>query len=666
MKRPVARIMAACILGVLTTIAVAWSLAYFTTTASRQSRQSVLIRPEYYASFGRADTWGLTQVYWRAVAENGAGRWGVPDDLCVLPSWSAARSLTGPYPPASEFSNLPQTFEIGSGWPFRSLRAEFRDTPQGKPRSGNIYTVVSGIGLPTRAVKVGTIKVFKPLALPYDPIWPGFLGSSAFYSAYWLALLVGIPLARRIRRARRGRCAGCGYDHRGLTPGSPCPECGRAVMDSRSLGGWWPAVPPVAAALIIVAVTAPGLTVASEMGYTWERVMPVSLLRRQANGGSPAAVEEALRRLKAGTLSPKARESFIADALRVQADTTRRWEPRWGDLIEAAHAAGTLSQEQWQAYARNAVVLAVHPRSPVRVGDFTPFRVAEEARVGNGRILGLEISSFPPSLDGIAGTIEPNPDPRYRLPPEPRPSIARYTNGQLWPRGRSEGNWSIQPPDMRPGEPWGYVSVWPRAKRTGTVDFAAEFDVRIVENTFAPGAAATMPMPRPASTTPIVSYTVTLHAPVQVVDEGTETITLLTGDEDLAKAIAENVRPITPADADRFSPVPMLERGGPGQVYAKGSFKISALTVPVAFDIFWRSGEREWYAGSFAQMPTGAAQPRPQYRTLMKDFDAKAVDIILRPSLETARREPNMFRIWGGELVFPNIEVDPLPPPGSP
>lgn len=665
MKRPVARIMEACTLGVLTTIAVAWSLAYFTTTASRRTRQSVFIRPEYYASFGREDSWGLTQLYWRAVAENGAGRWGTPDDLCVLPSWSAARSLTGPFPPASEFSSLSQTFEVGSGWPFRSLRAEFRLRPQGAPRTVSMYTVVSGIGLPPRAVKVGTAKIFKPTALPYDPIWPGLLGSSAFYSAYWLALLVGIPVARRIHRARSGRCAGCGYDHRGLTLGSPCPECGGAVRESRSLGRWWPAIPPVAAALIIVAVAAPGLTLASEKGCTWERVMPVSLLRRQANGGSAAAVEEALRRFKAGSLSPKARERFIADALSAQADTGRRWEPRWGDLMEAAHAAGTLSQEQWQAYARNTVVLAVLPRSPVRVGDFTPFRISQEARVGNGHILGLEISSFPPSLDGVAGTIEPNPDPRYTLPPEPRPSIAQYS-GQLWPRGQAEANWSIQPPDMRPGEIWAYAPVWPRAKRTGTVDFAAEFDVRIVEYAFAPGAAATTPMPRPTSTTPVVSYTVTLHAPVQVVDEGAETITLLTGDDALAKAIAENVRPITPADADRFSQGPMLERGGPGQVYAKGSFKITSLTVPVAFDIFWRSGKREWYVGSFAQMPTGAGQPRPQYRTLIKDFDAKTVDIILRPSLETARREPNMFRIWGGELVFPNIEVEPLPPHGSP
>ena len=61
---------------------------------------------------------------------------------------------------------------------------------------------------------------------PTHPIAFGLGVDLAFFTA--VGVVIGnIPAFRRAARRRRGRCAGCGYDRRGLDLGKTCPECGR-------------------------------------------------------------------------------------------------------------------------------------------------------------------------------------------------------------------------------------------------------------------------------------------------------------------------------------------------------------------------------------------------------------------------------------------------------
>lgn len=64
--------------------------------------------------------------------------------------------------------------------------------------------------------------------LPIAPVWPGFAANTAVYGALaWFPWFVCVK-ARRVLRKRRGLCAGCGYDLRGLGDGAVCPECGKS------------------------------------------------------------------------------------------------------------------------------------------------------------------------------------------------------------------------------------------------------------------------------------------------------------------------------------------------------------------------------------------------------------------------------------------------------
>jgi hypothetical protein len=62
--------------------------------------------------------------------------------------------------------------------------------------------------------------------LPTRVWWPGMLANVGFFGGAWLLLLAGPGVVRQVIRRRRGGCAGCGYDVKGV---AVCPECGRAV-----------------------------------------------------------------------------------------------------------------------------------------------------------------------------------------------------------------------------------------------------------------------------------------------------------------------------------------------------------------------------------------------------------------------------------------------------
>jgi hypothetical protein len=160
---------------------------------------------------------------------------GVGPDLSNGAAPRAVRSAPydAPAPAASvsgrDFERLRGLCDaVDSGWPWRSL-AGWRCEVRPGLFSGGTTERVSARGYFALAEGGGVFH--GPLDerwVPFHPLWPGLLADAAAWSAAAWALLAGASAARRMRRAGRGRCPGCGHDRAGLAPSAACPECGRA------------------------------------------------------------------------------------------------------------------------------------------------------------------------------------------------------------------------------------------------------------------------------------------------------------------------------------------------------------------------------------------------------------------------------------------------------
>lgn len=124
-------------------------------------------------------------------------------------------------------------WRIEFGWPMKSLgwqKLTFR--PQydegSQSRVAEVLNAFEGRGAWRRGMEFGELgpQGQERRRLPLEPIWPGIAVDVGVWSAAWWGLLFGPGRARQWSRARRGACAVCGYDLRGL---ARCPECGAAA-----------------------------------------------------------------------------------------------------------------------------------------------------------------------------------------------------------------------------------------------------------------------------------------------------------------------------------------------------------------------------------------------------------------------------------------------------
>jgi len=212
-KRWTFRILIMLILGVVTTVGVAWGLA----AADRElaliqclqelnSETHVQAGLNVHRALGvaRYDLWYNNRTF---TVDNPWAEYG--PIVVRLPKWT----------PVDHTSNM-------------------RSTPHGSFVAGHY----NAFGLPSESLYYGVRMsedllsgdvegAFRVAAgdreyrLPLRPIFPGFIVNTLFYSGVWFGIFFGVGFFKRVLRRKRGRCVKCSYDlRREFDKG--CPECG--------------------------------------------------------------------------------------------------------------------------------------------------------------------------------------------------------------------------------------------------------------------------------------------------------------------------------------------------------------------------------------------------------------------------------------------------------
>lgn len=235
MRRTVFFVSLLVVLGVTTTVAVAWCYAGMSQPVLAKNRLSWWTK------------WGWSQGNGWIVREwQGPGKRARLIKVMKEKPFSNGEPFKPPYWSAANeqaTSNSGTIFEDERGWPFLSLRcAWMHEEPFSLPNEPIHGGLAIGAFEPEWLVKrqqtmmsvhpdFDYVYIDEHRALPLIPNWIGFIGSSIFYILVWAAIISafgGITLVRRWLRRRKGKCLRCGYFLKMLTS-KTCPECGLEI-----------------------------------------------------------------------------------------------------------------------------------------------------------------------------------------------------------------------------------------------------------------------------------------------------------------------------------------------------------------------------------------------------------------------------------------------------
>lgn len=218
-------LLGAAMLGLLTTIAATWGLAWSVDPQGRTARARQTVHHDDVGARWRLERYeneGLVRCAWYVEPGSAPGRRAALEASIdpLIPAWSVApRRDRARLEPMLHGDGMGVIIEDGVGWPLPALRSRAMMLASGAFACDGTGLVVARRG--------GTAPLISRLrVLPLEPILPGLAIDAAIASLLWLIPIVAIPEERRARRRRAGRCVACGFDRRG-DPAGPCPECGK-------------------------------------------------------------------------------------------------------------------------------------------------------------------------------------------------------------------------------------------------------------------------------------------------------------------------------------------------------------------------------------------------------------------------------------------------------
>lgn len=480
----------------------------------------------------------------------------------------------------------------------------------------------------------------------------------------WIALSIlallgvfGVALGVRGRRTDdHPVCRRCRFDLVGVEV-DRCPECGRDLSERRAVRTGNRSRRPMfiaggSLALVLAIAGAGALGWGAATKFNWNTVKPDWLLIMESSGSDTGRIEaalvELLARAVAGDLSGDRIADLARSGLARQADLSTPWIAQWGDIIEHAWSGQLLSDEEFQRYAKQAVLIW-NPRDPATTPiDYgwslvdprptTPIRVGEPTNL-MAYIGGRGASSSRLFLRPSIESLEINGAP---VEPRRRSFSHHGLVGGSGFGGLSAGTWT---PDST-GEHtvrfvWRLRVFAADTPRGGAWSGAASKQYDSDDPESPPGFMANL------ETTHIITYDHEYKISITVEPARVPHEVALVADPALADAVRESIS-LEFWDASR------TEHG----VLFRVRQTVDAPPVDIAFRVFLRVGDREWPSITITARAGESESIRMQIAATENgyaEFDARMVDVILRPTPGAVDLEEGYESIWGEEIVIPNV-----------
>jgi hypothetical protein len=442
----------------------------------------------------------------------------------------------------------------------------------------------------------------------------------AIFITLVIVLLIGVRLV--VRGLVGGRiddhpiCRRCGFDLVGYPNAANCAECGAELKAAGAIRRGHRKRDRMALASGLIICTPVVLLFAIVIGASllkvnWNSYKPLWLLRTEATSlsavRSDAALFELLSRLRTPSLSDEQISTVTESALAMQADRSRPWNEKWGDFLERSRAMGKLTDEQWERYGSQAPDFQIMFRPRVRRGD----RLAYRTREGPSRV-GSTSSS---------------------------PLIGRVTNGVI-----NIGGHEIRDNDVigtrflqttnNGVAGGGFFELRPIFDKL--VDGPQQVTISGDVETFADWDVKKKPIgKRPIKFTGTFTLVPASQPTVEVVN-----------DESLRAEFAAKVA------VKRIS----VKQGSLYTEYSVGG------PIPLAHEIVMREPGKfeETLIGGCVWSPSSNVRGYGDYSEFSPPLPA-VVDVIFRPNPDYAIGTVDIFKMWGGEMVFRNVPIQPPP-----
>jgi hypothetical protein len=474
-------------------------------------------------------------------------------------------------------------------------------------------------------------------------------------------------------------CRVCRFDLVGLASPAKCPECGADLSRPRAvrIGERRRRRLPLCIGtsfLLLLIVGGGAVGWAQARGYDWNRVKPVWLLIREGEGAgdkrADAALKELLRRQSISKLSASQASDVVRAGLRYQADAHKAWRSLWGDLIECEQMAGRLKDQDFEAFCRHAVLPELQVRPRIVVGSPAQIAMTLNSRVGTHTLVGCSATRMRVEIG--EHKIQSGTSGMTFAPDCTRIGTFVHSAQTIRIAPSDMGGIFLQDSDStfdKPGKQtvrmaW-RLRVGPRdLSVTNSIDFTGPGVTWNEELTRDIEVVQEKDDPIELVRDPSIKGAVRMAISVRYLECGPSTIPHFVTRGSASKggpAANELPWPLSQMGSGSEIEIKTADADAKPATLARIVFDISRPPCPLGFDVFLHKDHRSWPAGhinSEAFEPWDFAHRNVQVE--IEDFSESVVDVVLVPSAAAARDSTGLTRIWGENVVIPDVPVGAL------